>query len=210
MRVNESIWILGDYSALFSSCYIRNTLYICIVIKTEKDSIMETTAYTSDNIITRSYEEYHQVILNYITYRIAHRYEAEDLTQDVFVRLMDYKQMLRPDTVKYFLFTIARNIVIDYIRRYYKKQEIDGYLYDTMSASTNETEEKIIGDDLMAMERMRLATMPKQRRLIYTLNRFEGKASPEIAGELNLSCRTVENHLLIGRRDMREFFRNCI
>ena len=90
---------------------------------------METTAYTSDNIITRSYEEYHQVILNYITYRIAHRYEAEDLTQDVFVRLMDYKQMLRPDTVKYFLFTIARNIVIDYIRRYYKKQEIDGYLY---------------------------------------------------------------------------------
>ena len=51
---------------------------------------METTAYTSDNIITRSYEEYHQVILNYITYRIAHRYEAEDLTQDVFVRLMDY------------------------------------------------------------------------------------------------------------------------
>ena len=210
MRVNESIWILGDYSALFSSCYIRNTLYICIVIKTEKDSIMETTAYTSDNIITRSYEEYHQVILNYITYRIAHRYEAEDLTQDVFVRLMDYKQMLRPDTVKYFLFTIARNLVTDYIRRYYKKQEIDGYLYDTMSASTNETEEKIIGDDLMAMERMRLATMPKQRRLIYTLNRFEGKASPEIADELNLSCRTVENHLLIGRRDMREFFRNCI
>ena len=171
---------------------------------------METTAYTSDNIITRSYEEYHQVILNYITYRIAHRYEAEDLTQDVFVRLMDYKQMLRPDTVKYFLFTIARNIVIDYIRRYYKKQEIDGYLYDTMSASTNETEEKIIGDDLMAMERMRLATMPKQRLLISTLHRFEGKASPEIAGELNLSCRTVENHLLIGRRDMREFFRNCI
>ena len=44
---------------------------------------METTAYTSDNIITRSYEEYHQVILNYITYRIAHRYEAEDLTQAV-------------------------------------------------------------------------------------------------------------------------------
>ena len=171
---------------------------------------METTAYTSDNIITCSYVEYHLVILDYITYRIAYLFEADDLTQDVFVRLMDYKQMLRPDTVKYFLFTIARNIVIDYIRRYYKKQEIDGYLYDTMSASTNETEEKIIGDDLMAMERMRLATMPKQRRLIYTLNRFEGKASPEIAGELNLSCRTVENHLLIGRRDMREFFRNCI
>lgn len=180
------------------------------MIKTEKDSIMETTAYTSDNIITRSYEEYHQVILNYITYRIAHRYEAEDLTQDVFVRLMDYKQMLRPDTVKYFLFTIARNIVIDYIRRYYKKQEIDSYLYDFTVTSSNDTEEKIIADDLMAMERTRLAAMPEQRRLIYTLNRFEDKSSPEIASELELSCRTVENHLFLGRRDMRDFFRNCI
>ena len=91
---------------------------------------METTANTSDNIITRSYEEYYQVILTYITYRITHRYEAEDLAQDVFVRLLDYKQMLRPDTVKYFLFAIARNIVTDYIRRYYKKQEIDSYMYD--------------------------------------------------------------------------------
>ena len=31
------------------------------MIKTEKDSIMETIANTSDNIITRSYEEYYQV-----------------------------------------------------------------------------------------------------------------------------------------------------
>ena len=135
---------------------------------------------------------------------------AQDLTQDVFVRLMDYKQMLRPDTVKYFLFTIARNLVTDYIRRYYKKQEIDSYLYDFTVTSSNDTEEKIIADDLMAMERTRLAAMPEQRRLIYTLNRFEDKSSPEIASELELSCRTVENHLFLGRRDMRDFFRNCI
>ena len=95
--------------------------------------------------------------------------------------------------MKYFLFTIARNIVIDYIRRYYKKQEIDSYIYDTMSTSTNETEEKIIGDDLMTMERTRLAAMLEQRRLMYTLNRFENKMSPEIANELNLSCRTGTN-----------------
>ena len=123
---------------------------------------------------------------------------------------MDYKQMLRPYTVKYFLFTIARNLVTDYIRRYYKKQEIDSYLYDFTVTSSNDTEEKIIADDLMAMERTRLAAMPEQRRLIYTLNRFEDKSSPEIASELELSCRTVENHLFLGRRDMRDFFRNCI
>ena len=199
-----------DSSPLFFEIILRNCLYICIVFKTEKDSIMETTAYTSDNIITRSYEEYHQVILNYITYRIAHRYEAEDLTQDVFVRLMDYKQMLRPDTVKYFLFTIARNLVTDYIRRYYKKQEIDSYLYDVTVTSSNDTEEKILADDLASIERRQLTIFPEQRRVVYILSRYEDKTSIEIAEELHLSRRTVENHLFLGRREMREFFKKCI
>jgi RNA polymerase sigma-70 factor (ECF subfamily) len=180
------------------------------VIKTEKDSIMDTTTNTSDNIITRSYEEYYQEILSYITYRITHRYEAEDLTQDVFVRLLDYKQMLRPDTVKYFLFTIARNIVTDYIRRYYKKQEIDSYMYNFAVTSSNETEETIIADDLVSVEQRKLALFPEQRRIVYTLNRYEDKSSAEIAEEMQLSRRTVENHLFIGRREMREFFRKCI
>ena len=124
---------LSGFLEITLSCFLavisEITSIFALWSKTEKDSIMETIANTYDDIITRSYEEYYQVILTYITYRITHRYEAEDLTQDVFVRLLDYKQMLRPDTVKYFLFTIARNIVIDYIRRYYKKQEIDNYIH---------------------------------------------------------------------------------
>ena len=165
---------------------------------------------TFDDFFSECYLKYKEYIKNYIAIRICHPHEAEDLAQDVFVRLWEHRAFVNKDTVWSLLFTIARNIVIDYIRRYYKKQEIDSYIYDTMSTSTNETEEKIIGDDLMTMERTRLAAMPEQRRLIYTLNRFENKTSPEIANELNLSCRTVENHLFLGRREMREFFRNCI
>ena len=171
---------------------------------------METTAYTSDNIITRSYEEYYQVILTYITYRITHRYEAEDLTQDVFVRLLDYKQMLRPDTVKYFLFTIARNIVTDYIRRYYKKQEITSYIYDHAITYTNETESLIIAKELSLLEKHKLGMLSDQRRKIYTMNRFEEKSISEISTELSISPRTVENHLFVSRKVVRDFIRQCI
>ena len=77
-----------DSSPLFFEIILRNCLYICIVFKTEKDSIMETTAYTSDNIITRSYEEYHQVILNYITYRIAPFYDRTQFSDRLYPSLL--------------------------------------------------------------------------------------------------------------------------
>ena len=167
-------------------------------------------ANTFDDIITCSYKEYHQIILNYITYRITHRCEAEDLAQDVFVRLLDYKQMLRPDTVKFFIFTIARNLLTDYLRRYYKKQEITSYLYDHAVTYTNETESHVIAKELSLLERHKLEALTAQRKKIYVMSRFDEKSISEISTELSISPRTVENHLFVSRREIREFIKQCI
>ncbi|WP_321332406.1 sigma-70 family RNA polymerase sigma factor [uncultured Bacteroides sp.] len=163
-----------------------------------------------EGVVARSYEEYYQIILKYITYRINHKYEAEDLVQDVFMRLLDYEQMLREDTVKYFLFTIARNIVTDYIRRYYKKQEVTSYMYDISITVTNETEENLIARDILSLERSHLQTFPTQRKIIYSLSRFDNETTDEISEKMNLSRRTIENHLLLGRKCMRAYIRKCI
>lgn len=162
------------------------------------------------DVVVRSYEQYYSVILNYISYRISHKYEAEDLTQDVFVRLLDYKPMLCEQTVKFFLFTIARNIVTDYIRRYYKKQEVASYLYDSITMINNETEEHIVVKDILLLERNYLKTFPEQRRFVYSLNRFENETTQRIAQRMELSPRTVENHLLLARKSMRAYLKQCI
>lgn len=171
---------------------------------------MENSSNKFDCIVTLSYNKYHRIILNYITYRITHKYDAEDLAQDVFIRLLDYKQMLRPDTVKYFLFTIARNIVTDYIRRYYKKQELTSYMYESAVACTCEEESRIIAKDIFNLEKRQLLSFPTQRRMVYTLNRFENQTISEISERLNLSKRTVENHLRLGRKVMRAYIRQCV
>jgi len=171
---------------------------------------MESTLNNSDRFIERSYNDYHQTILNYITYRINHKYDAEDLAQDVFIRLIDYKLMLREETVKYFLFTIARNIIIDYLRRYYKKQEITSYIYDHAVTYTNDTEPNFHAREILFLEKNKLQSFPSQRKTIYIMNRFYEKSTGEIAEELNLSKRTVENHLMIGRKVMRNYIKQCI
>ncbi len=171
---------------------------------------MKDDTMTSMQLIADSYADYHQSIYSYISYRINNREDAKDLSQDVFVRLMDYKQMLRPDTVKFFIYTIARNSVNDYLRHYYKVQEVTSYIYDRTTNCSNNTESEIIAKDLLAFEKKKLSLLPAQRRKVYYMNRFEDKTVSDISTEMNLSQRTVENHLFISRKEIREYIKQCI
>ncbi len=171
---------------------------------------MENRIKLSDRLITEYYEEYRQSVFFYICRRIENRSDAEDLTQDAFLRLLEYRMMIRRDTLKYFLFTIVRNLLNDYLRRYYKRQEIDRYLYDTLPVTTVEPESRMVADELRRLESRRVSALPEQRRKVYIMSRFQDKSAEDIAEELKLSQRTVENHLFISRKEVREFIRQCI
>lgn len=165
---------------------------------------------TTTELIAEYYTDYHHSVYLYIYHKINSKEESKDLSQDVFLRLMEYNQMLRRDTVKYFIFTIARNLVTDYLRGYYRKQEMTSYMYDVAEYSNNETESGIIANDLLAHEIIKLRKLPLQRQKIYTLHRFEDQSTADIAADLNLSHRTVENHLFISRKEIREYMQQCI
>ncbi len=171
---------------------------------------MEDTILKSTRLVADAYTNYHHSVYLYIYYKIGCKEEAEDLAQDVFVRLMDYDRMLHTNTVKSFIFTIARNLLYDYLRHHYKKQEVTSYLYEYSVTSTNETENQVIANDLAACEKRKMKMLPQQRRTIYAMSRFEDKSVQDISRKLNLSLRTVENHLRMGRRDMRNYMKQCI
>lgn len=170
-----------------------------------KDTTMENT-----QLIVDSYMSYHQSVYLYIYCKIGSKEDAEDISQDVFLRLMDYRQILREDTVRFFIFTIARNLLTDYLRHYYKKQEVTSYIYDFAVTSVNDTDSRLITNDIAMQEQRWLTLLPQQRRIIYKMSRFENKSLDDISEELQLSRRTVENHLFIGRKEMRTYLKDCI
>jgi RNA polymerase sigma-70 factor (family 1) len=171
---------------------------------------MENIDMSSVQLITDSYQNYHRSVYLYILYKIGKDEDAKDLAQDVFLRLMDYKQMLRPETIKYFIFSICRNLVIDYLRRHYKMQEITSYFLDQLPTFINEVESQIIANDLSVCEQKRVLRLPAQRRKIYVMSRFKHISSADISASLGLSVRTVENHLFISRKEIREYIQQCI
>lgn len=171
---------------------------------------MKDTTVENTQLIVDSYISYRQSVYLYIYCKIGNKEDAEDISQDVFLRLMDYKQMLREDTVRFFIFTIARNLLTDYLRRHYKKQEATSYIYDFAVTSVNDTDSRLITNDIAMQEQHCLTLLPSQRRIIYRMSRFENKSLDDISEELHLSRRTVENHLFIGRKEMRAYLKNCI
>ena len=133
-----------------------------------------------------------------------------DLVQDAFLRLLEYRSMLRPETVRSFLYTIVRNLVTDYLRRHYKKQEVIACMQERLSASVVDTESQIIVKDICRQELFVLQQLPFKTRAVYYKSRFDEKSALEIAIDLDIPKRTVEGYLLKGRKVVREYIKQCI
>lgn len=172
---------------------------------------MENMESLNDKLVTYAFKQYHRSVYFYFYCSIGIKEEAEDLSQDAFLRLSEYGWMLRPDTVKGFLFAIARNLKVDYLRRYYKREQVAfAYFYGKPLSCENIAEQQMVVEDILSSEKMKIQRMPLQRRKVYSMVRFEGKSVSEIANCLNLSMRTVENHLSIGRKEIRSYLCRCI
>lgn len=172
---------------------------------------MENMESLNNKMIACAFRQYHRSVYLYFYCSIGIKEEAEDLMQDSFLRLAEYNRMLRPDTVKYFLFTIARNLMVDYLRWHSRLNEcISNYWYMQSSSCENMADQSINIKELLENEKKRIVRMPFQRRRIYTMVRFEEKAVTDIANNLKLSVRTVEKHLAISRKEVRSYLSLCV
>ncbi len=175
---------------------------------------MENTSIISQEeigkLVSETYEHDKDTVLYYVYKHIGNYEDAQDITQDVFLRMMEYGKMLRSDTVRSFMFTVARNLVTDYMRRQISKQEVGVYSMEGLDMTYDDVECKVFAKEISKLEIMKANSLPEQRRVIYMKSRFECLSTEEIAAEMSLSKRTVEGHLLMGRKQVREFIKQCI
>ena len=165
----------------------------------------DTSAHITVQFLTETYTTYRPLVVRYIYRKLNGCMETEDLVQDAFLRLLEYRSMLRS-----FLYTIVRNLVTDYLRRHYKKQEVMACMCEGLSASVEDMESAVMAKDLSCQEEKRVNLLSPKVKAVYSMSRFEGKTTLEIAEELSIPKRTVEGYLLTGRKVVREYMRQCI
>ena len=164
-----------------------------------------------NDLISGKYSEMRNSVFAYILRRTGDKAEAEDLVQDTFTRLLEYREVICAETVRSFIFRIAGNLVVDWYRRHalsLKAQEF----FDRcrLASGNNVTEETVRLNEMLRIERECIGKMGMRKSEIYLLYIHKGKTSGEISAMLGLSKRTVENHVFAARKMVRDTFKKAI
>ncbi|MEZ5102897.1 MAG: RNA polymerase sigma-70 factor [Draconibacterium sp.] len=142
------------------------------------------------------FERYAPRIYNFSLSYLKDKNDTEELVQNVFLKIWEKRDLLNASqNIKAFIFKIAVNTIYDFIRR--KNIESAFLDYARLNYTTNEnyTWHSVIFEEMQQNLNALLAQMPEQQQKIFRLSKLEGFSNDEIAKKMNLSKRTVENHL---------------
>jgi len=130
--------------------------------------------------------------------------DAKDVVQDVFINLWNNRENLREDTnLEAYLFTITRNSVISIFRKKITEKEYLRHLRETAIFQYSENDEQYDYERLSMRIKNLVDQLPEQRKLIFKLSKEKGLSNKAIAEELNISVKTVEDHMTKARRFLK-------
>lgn len=152
----------------------------------------------NDNIAILSGQRLRAAVLTFFMRRVRDHAEAEDLTQEVMVRLSRQTTVIDPARSDAYVFTIAANLLRDRARRTAVRASYRSSLADDEMAHIEERDPARIlqGKESLAVVFAALTELPERTRNIFILFRLENMTQREIAAALGVSLRTVEQHVV--------------
>lgn len=135
---------------------------------------------------------------------------AEDMLQDLFIKVMSL-DVITIETAKNLLLVMAKRMIIDDARHKAFVRESSHDIASWMNLSFEQSPAvRIEARDMLSFESLRLAEMPKKRANIYKMYKHDEISADEIAQRLNLSKRTVETHIYLSTKEMKEYLRKIV
>ncbi len=172
--------------------------------------IRDTSHFRQDDLISSLYSEMHGALYGYVLKRIGNRTDAEDVVQDVFLKLLEYTTLLSRQTITSFVYTIARNHVIDYLRLHARSLKAAEYFSHHAPRHNESTQQTVAVRELKEVENRTVASMSPRKAEVYMLYVHSGRSVAEISDALSLSRRTVENHIFAARTELRPALRYAL
>jgi RNA polymerase sigma factor (sigma-70 family) len=155
-----------------------------------------------DNWFTREILSHEESFVRYLVRVWPYRDDVLDLRQDAYIRVYEAAAKARPVAPKSFLFTTARNIMTDRVRRRQVVSIETRQDFDTLDGLVDEISAEQVADAYQQLRHLAEAfnQLPPRCREVMWMRRVEGLTQKEVAGRLNVSEGTVEKHVARGVR----------
>jgi RNA polymerase sigma-70 factor (family 1) len=171
---------------------------------TSKDESLLVQSLIKGNLLAFNtlYKTYSRRLYRFALGYLKSKDEAEELVQEVFTVIWEKRKDLKEElSFKSFLFTIAFNMIRNHFR---SKAYLAEYLKSEISDDLDmQTSQKIIYDSLYKYIAELVNQLPERRKEIFIKSRFNGLSIAEIAEEMHITHKTVENQLTVALKFIR-------
>lgn len=151
------------------------------------------------------FRTYYQPLCNYAYTFVQDRDEAEEIVQSTFLNVWEKRDNLSIHTaVKPYLYAMVRNACLNVLKHEKIKQQHVALEMAVAERSVESVARTVMATELETKIYQAMDKLPEQCRLVFKLSRFEELKYAEIAGQLNISIKTVENQMGKALRIMRE------
>ncbi len=128
--------------------------------------------------------------------------EAEDIVQETFSIVWDrFSERELPEHIKSYLYRVAHNITIDRLRQ---KNDKAALVSLEVADLTEVSEEAIDTSERDARLWIAIGKLPERCRQVFLMAKRDGFSHAEIAEELNISVKTVENQISKALKTLRD------
>lgn len=154
------------------------------------------------------WKDYRDRLLAFIRARVSDDDAAEDLLQEVFLRIHTRMHMLKDsDRLESWIYQITRNAIVDYYRQHSRLTPLP----ETLPA---ESEPEIIStpdsaDEIAASLRSLVEALPEPYRQALLLTEFEGLSQQELAGRLGISLSGAKSRVQRARQKIKDGLMTC-
>ncbi len=149
------------------------------------------------------FDTHSEVILNFIYYKCGNMNQAEDITQDAFIKLWKNCKNVLFEKAKSFVMKVAQNA---FFNEFEHKKVILKYNQKSLSSIQYEYSPDFLLEEKEFMKKLQLSIseLPQKQREVFLLSRKDKKTYKEIAEIIGLTQKAVERRMHLALQELRE------
>jgi RNA polymerase sigma-70 factor (ECF subfamily) len=184
---------------------------VSTLLNTKDNAVMAQVSAGQVSQLAILFERHHRALFRYFVCMNSAREQAEDLVQDVFFRMLRYRESYDPaQSFTAWMYQIARNAGVDQVRKRRPAEvvDIDAVLErrtELVSALPGPEENASHHQDL-ALLRRAMGQLPDDKREILVLSRFQGMKYEDIAEVLGCEVGTVKVRVYRAIRALEQIY----